>query len=145
MLKLKQTNTQTNQPTNQQTEQKQYGYKNITFVIHIMVSASPIGGHVFQGTTTIFNWDKLSLEKMIRPRLTAPLLIEHNTNVLTKFHADWTKNVPTKVLIRKTASTPGGNVFQHTRFIFKQCQDAYLTKMCDEWIKKAASRGLTSF
>ncbi|KAH3707341.1 hypothetical protein DPMN_066743 [Dreissena polymorpha] len=39
------------------------------------------------------------------------------TNVLTKFHEDWSINVNYQVLRRKLP--PGGHVFQRTRAIFK--------------------------
>ncbi|KAH3843041.1 hypothetical protein DPMN_116548 [Dreissena polymorpha] len=53
----------------------------------------PLGSHVFQANVTIF--------KLIQD------IIE--TNLLTKFHEDWTINVASKVLTRKNAPTPGGH------------------------------------
>ncbi|KAH3822817.1 hypothetical protein DPMN_124608 [Dreissena polymorpha] len=44
-------------------------------------------------------------------------------NRLTKFHDDRTINVASRVLIRKNAPLPGGNVFKETETIFKCIQD----------------------
>ncbi|KAH3870016.1 hypothetical protein DPMN_033194 [Dreissena polymorpha] len=50
----------------------------------------PAGSHVFQQTGTIFEL----IQDIIK------------TNVLSKFHEDWTTNVTFKVLKRKNALTP---------------------------------------
>ncbi|KAH3776755.1 hypothetical protein DPMN_178187 [Dreissena polymorpha] len=40
------------------------------------------------------------------------------TNLLTKFHQDWTINVASRVLTRKNAPPPGGHVFSTNRHHF---------------------------
>ncbi|KAH3707699.1 hypothetical protein DPMN_067110 [Dreissena polymorpha] len=65
-------------------------------------------------------------------------LIQHiiETNLLTKFHEDWTINVASRVLTRKNDPPPGGHVFQPTRIIFELVQDIIgmnlLTKFQEE-------------
>ncbi|KAH3793994.1 hypothetical protein DPMN_147523 [Dreissena polymorpha] len=70
--------------------------------VHIEKTAPPPGGHVFRPTMTIF--------ELVRDIYTID-----KTNVLTKFHEDWTKNVTFRVFtcchyihIEKTAPPPGG-------------------------------------
>ncbi len=66
-------------------------------------TATPLGGHVFHPTETIF--------ELVQDFI--------GTHVPTKFHEDWTKNVTSRVLtrfyyyshIRKTATPPGSHVF----------------------------------
>ncbi|KAH3734434.1 hypothetical protein DPMN_040874 [Dreissena polymorpha] len=77
---------------------------------HIRKNAPPLGSHVFQANVTIF--------KLIQDI--------NKTNLLTKFHEDWTINVASRVLtrfyyshIRKNAPPPGRHVFQPTVIIFK--------------------------
>ena len=86
---------------------------------HIRKTSTPPGGHVYQQIRTIF---KL-IQDIIR------------TDVLIKFHEDWTINVTCRMLtkfylshIRKTATPPGGRVFQQTRTIFEIIQDIIRTK-----------------
>ncbi|KAH3873374.1 hypothetical protein DPMN_036608 [Dreissena polymorpha] len=71
--------------------------------IHIEKTAPPPGGHVFSPIWTIF--------ELIRDI--------NETNVLTKFHDDWTKIVTSKVFTRNIAPPPGGHVFQGTGTIFE--------------------------
>ncbi|KAH3728015.1 hypothetical protein DPMN_053960 [Dreissena polymorpha] len=99
----------TNQPTDQQTGQKQYvphHYRNLPH---------PPGSHVFKQTRTIFE-----LTSRIK-----------ETNVLTKFHEDWTKNVTSRVLTSKTAPPLDIN------------KTNVLTKFHDEWGKSLTSRVFT--
>ncbi|KAH3838111.1 hypothetical protein DPMN_111517 [Dreissena polymorpha] len=63
-------------------------------------NAPPLGSHVFQANVTIFDLIQDIIE----------------TNLLTKFHEDWTINVASRVLtrfyyshLRKTAPPPGGH------------------------------------
>ncbi|KAH3816299.1 hypothetical protein DPMN_117812 [Dreissena polymorpha] len=62
------------------------------------------------------------------------------TNVLTKFHEDWTKNVTSK----KTYPPPGGHVFSPIWTIFELVRDIHktnvLTKFYDHWAKFVTSR-----
>ncbi|KAH3897574.1 hypothetical protein DPMN_021762 [Dreissena polymorpha] len=74
----------------------------------LMITSLPSGGHVFQQTETIF--------KLIQDII--------KTNVLTKFHNDWTLNVISRV---KKCPSPGGHVFQPTRIIFELVQDVIRT------------------
>jgi hypothetical protein len=105
---------------------------------HIRKTATPPGSHVFQPTGTIFE-------------LVQDII---GTHVLTKFHEDWTKNVTSRVLtrfyyshIRKTATPPGGHVFQPTGTIFELVQDIIgthvLSKFHEDWTINVASRVLT--
>ncbi|KAH3711318.1 hypothetical protein DPMN_070823 [Dreissena polymorpha] len=74
---------------------------------HIRKNAMPLGGHVIQANVTIF--------KLIQDII--------KTNLLTKFHQDWTINVASRVLTRKNAPPPGGHIFQPTSIIFELVQD----------------------
>ncbi|KAH3825611.1 hypothetical protein DPMN_127492 [Dreissena polymorpha] len=78
----------------------------------------------------------------------------HETNVLTKFHEDWTKNVTSRVFkcfhyihIEKTAPPPGGHVFSPIWTIFELIRDInktnVLTKFHDDWAKIVTSRVFT--
>ncbi|KAH3844435.1 hypothetical protein DPMN_086693 [Dreissena polymorpha] len=86
----------------------------------------PLAVNVFPLITTIFK------------------LIQHinKTNVLTKFHDDWPKNVT----LRKTVPPLGlvGHVFSLITSIFKLNQDInktnVLTKFHDDWTKNVTSR-----
>ncbi|KAH3785743.1 hypothetical protein DPMN_163836 [Dreissena polymorpha] len=68
-----------------------------------------------------------------------------NTNILTKFHEHWTKNVTS----RENCPAPGSHVFQQTRTIFKLIQDIVrknvLTKFHEDWTINVTSRVLTRF
>ncbi|KAH3730128.1 hypothetical protein DPMN_056109 [Dreissena polymorpha] len=79
-------------------------------------NATPLGGHVFPPTGTIFE------------------LIQDNigTNHLTKFHDDRTINVASRVLTRKNAPPPGGHVLTNL-----------LTKLHEDRKINVASRVLT--
>ncbi|KAH3876262.1 hypothetical protein DPMN_000100 [Dreissena polymorpha] len=87
-------------------------------------------GHVFQQTRIIFK----IIQDFIR------------TNILTKFHEDWTINVSFRV---KNAPSPGGHVFQPTKTIFKLVKDIIRTniliKFHDDRTVYVASRVLTRF
>ncbi|KAH3720170.1 hypothetical protein DPMN_063064 [Dreissena polymorpha] len=74
---------------------------------HIKKNAQPLGSHVFQANVTIFELNQDIIE----------------TNLLTKFHEDWTINVASRVLTRKNALPPCGHVFQPTSIIFELIQD----------------------
>ncbi|KAH3710402.1 hypothetical protein DPMN_069881 [Dreissena polymorpha] len=82
-------------------------------------NAPPLGNHVFQA----------------------------NTNLLTKFHEEWTINVASRVLTRKTAPPPGGHVFSPIWTIFKLVRDInetnVLIKFHDDWAKIVTSRVFT--
>ncbi|KAH3847248.1 hypothetical protein DPMN_089567 [Dreissena polymorpha] len=66
------------------------------------------------------------------------------TNLLTKFHEDWTINVASRVLTRKTAPPPGGHVFSPIWTIFELVRDINATnvliKFHDDWAKIVTSR-----
>ncbi|KAH3730995.1 hypothetical protein DPMN_056999 [Dreissena polymorpha] len=110
---------------------------NILFIcfhyIHIEKTAPPPGGHVFPPIMTIF---------------------ELKTNLLTKFHEDWTKNVTSRVFkcfqyihIEKTAPPPDGHVFSPIWTIFELVRDInktnVLIKFHDDWAKIVTSRVFT--
>ncbi|KAH3857501.1 hypothetical protein DPMN_100110 [Dreissena polymorpha] len=110
---------------------------------HVRKNAPPLGSHVFQANITVF--------KLIQD------IIE--TNLLTKFHEDWTikvasivltrKNAPPPVLTRKNAPPTGSHVFQPTSIIFKLVQDIIgvnlLTKFHEDRTINVVSRVLTRF
>ncbi|KAH3717210.1 hypothetical protein DPMN_059991 [Dreissena polymorpha] len=83
----------------------------------------PHGGHVFHSTGTIF--------KLVQDII--------GIHVLTKFHEDWTKNVTSRVLTRKTATPPGGHLVQDI------IGTHVLTKFHEDWTKHVTSRVLTRF
>ncbi|KAH3849156.1 hypothetical protein DPMN_091552 [Dreissena polymorpha] len=80
-------------------------------------NAPPLGSHVFQA----------------------------NTNLLTKFHEDWTINVAS----REKCPAPGGHVLKATKTIFELIQDIIgtnlLTKFHDDRNINVTSRVLTMF
>ncbi|KAH3889827.1 hypothetical protein DPMN_013891 [Dreissena polymorpha] len=98
---------------------------------HIRKNAPPFGSHVFQANIIIF---KLNQDIIA-------------TNLLTKFHEDWTINVVSRVLTRKNAPHPGGHVCEATKTIFKLIQDIIgthiLTKFHDDRKINVTSRMLT--
>ncbi|KAH3805123.1 hypothetical protein DPMN_133420 [Dreissena polymorpha] len=100
---------------------------------HIRKNAPPLGSHVFQANVTIF--------KLIQDII--------QTNLLTKFHEDWTINVASRVLTSKTAPPPGGHVFSPIWSIFEVVRDInetnVLTKFHDDWAKIVTSSVFTSF
>ncbi|KAH3883534.1 hypothetical protein DPMN_007493 [Dreissena polymorpha] len=99
-------------------------------------NAPPPGGHVFNQPASFSNWKN------------APPLGSHvfqaKTNLLSKFHEDQKINVASRVLKRKNAPPPGGNVLQPTSIIFKHIQDIIgmnlLTKFHEDLTINVASR-----
>ncbi|KAH3729246.1 hypothetical protein DPMN_055213 [Dreissena polymorpha] len=101
----------------------------------------PIGSNVFQANIIIF--------KLIQDII--------KTNLLTKFHQDWTINVAFRVLTRfyyshikpykEKCPAPGGHVFKAAKTIFKLIQDIIgtnlLTKFHDDQKINVTSRVLT--
>ncbi|KAH3857534.1 hypothetical protein DPMN_100143 [Dreissena polymorpha] len=76
------------------------------------------------------------------------------TNVLPKFHEDWTKNVTSRAItcfhylhIEKTAPPPGGHDFSPIWTIFELVRDInktnVLAKFHDDWAKIVTSRVFT--
>ncbi|KAH3854628.1 hypothetical protein DPMN_097173 [Dreissena polymorpha] len=90
-------------------------------------TATPPGSHVFQPTGTIFEL----VQDIIR------------TNVLNKFHEDWTINLTST----ENCPAPGGHVFLPTGTIFEHVKDFIgthvPTKFHDDWTKNVTSRVLT--
>ncbi|KAH3724896.1 hypothetical protein DPMN_050723 [Dreissena polymorpha] len=80
---------------------------------HIRKIVPPIGSHVFQANIIIFTLIQDIIE----------------TNLLTKFHEDWTINVAPRVFTRKNAPSPGGHVFKPTKTIFELIQDIIATNL----------------
>ncbi|KAH3738366.1 hypothetical protein DPMN_045000 [Dreissena polymorpha] len=76
---------------------------------HIRKNAPPLGSHVFQANVTIFELIQDIIE----------------TNLLTKFHEDWTENanrsqnMASRVLTRKNVPPPGRHVFLPKGIIFE--------------------------
>ncbi|KAH3788863.1 hypothetical protein DPMN_167026 [Dreissena polymorpha] len=114
--------------------------KNVTFrvftyfhYIHIEKTAPPPGGHVFSPIWTIL--------ELIRDI--------HETNVLTKFHDDWTKIVTSRVFTRNTSPPPGGHVFQRSGTIFELNQHIIktniLTKLHEDWASNVTYTVFTRF
>ncbi|KAH3825621.1 hypothetical protein DPMN_127502 [Dreissena polymorpha] len=99
---------------------------------HIKKNAPPLGSHVFQANVTIF--------ELIQDIIRAP----DKTNLLTKFHEDWTINVASRV---KTAPPLGGHVFSLIWTIFELVRDInetnVLTRFHDDWAKIVTSRVFT--
>ncbi|KAH3774184.1 hypothetical protein DPMN_175558 [Dreissena polymorpha] len=96
------------------------------------------GSHVIQLTGTIFELNSYIKE----------------TNVLTKFHENWAKNVTSRVStcfhyiqIEKNAPPTGGHVFSPIWTIFKLVRDInktnVLTNFPDDWAKIETSRVFT--
>ncbi|KAH3734735.1 hypothetical protein DPMN_041180 [Dreissena polymorpha] len=100
---------------------------NVAYRVHIMKNAPPLGSHVFQANVTIF--------KLIQD------IIE--TNLLTKFHEDWTINVASR---EKNAPPTCGHVFPATGTTFELVQNIIgtnlLTKFHDDRTINMASRVL---
>ncbi|KAH3887809.1 hypothetical protein DPMN_011831 [Dreissena polymorpha] len=98
---------------------------------HIRKNALPLGSHVFQANIIIFKRFQDIIE----------------TNLLTKFHDDWTISEASRVLTRKNATPPGGHVFQANVTIFELIQDNIetnlLTKFHEDWTINVPSRELT--
>ncbi|KAH3877948.1 hypothetical protein DPMN_001828 [Dreissena polymorpha] len=94
---------------------------------HIRKNAPPLGSHFFQANIIIFELIQDIIE----------------TNLLTKFHEDWTINVAS----RGKCHAPGGHVFKATKTIFKLIQDIIgtnlQTKFPDDRKINVTSRVLT--
>ncbi|KAH3821465.1 hypothetical protein DPMN_123229 [Dreissena polymorpha] len=88
----------------------------------------PMNSHVIQLTGTIFELNSRFKE----------------TNVLSKFHENWAKNVTST----KNAPLPGGHVFSPIPTIFKLVRDInktnVLTNFYDDWAKIVTSRVFTT-
>ncbi|KAH3805876.1 hypothetical protein DPMN_134186 [Dreissena polymorpha] len=145
---------------------------NVTSRVLKRKTATTTGGHFFHSTGTIFelsvNKEKLprhlaAMSRAERKTAVSPSLFNMTldvfqptgtifelvqdiirTNVLTKFHEDWTINLTSTV---KTAPPPGGHVFLPTGTIFELVKDFIRThvptKFHDDWTKNVTSRVLT--
>ncbi|KAH3709400.1 hypothetical protein DPMN_068862 [Dreissena polymorpha] len=137
--------------TNLQT--KFHDDRNINVASRVLTrkNAQPPGGHVFQPTGIIFKFDwtiNMASRVLTRKKCPAPWqpqLIQEiiQTNLLTKFHEDWTINVAS----RENCPSPGGHVFSLIWTIFKLVRDInetnVLTKFHDYWAKILTSRVFT--
>ncbi|KAH3852497.1 hypothetical protein DPMN_095007 [Dreissena polymorpha] len=98
---------------------------------YIRKNAPPLGSHFVQANIIIF--------ELIHD------IIE--TNLLTKCHEDWTKNVASRVLTREKCPASCGHVFKATKTIFELIQDIIwtnlLTKFHDDRKINVTSRVLT--
>ncbi|KAH3852040.1 hypothetical protein DPMN_094533 [Dreissena polymorpha] len=115
-------------------------------------------GHVFSATKTIFELIQYIIGKnlmtkfledrkvIVASRVKNAPPLESHTNLLTKFHEDWTKK-SIYSHIRKNAPPPGGHVFKATKTIFELIQDIIgtnlLTKFHDDRKINVTSRVLT--
>ncbi|KAH3869868.1 hypothetical protein DPMN_033039 [Dreissena polymorpha] len=87
----------------------------------------PHGGHVFLPIQTIFELNRRIQE----------------TNVLTKFHEDWNKNVTSRVE-NCPAPPPGSHVFSPIWTIFEDINETHVfTKFHDDWAKVVTPRVFT--
>ncbi|KAH3891921.1 hypothetical protein DPMN_016031 [Dreissena polymorpha] len=90
-----------------------------------IVQTNILDNHVIQLTRTIFELNKSHIKE---------------TNVLTKFHENWAKNVTS----RKNAPPTGGHVFSPIWTIFELVRDInqtnVLTNFHDDWAKIVISR-----
>ncbi|KAH3696135.1 hypothetical protein DPMN_083598 [Dreissena polymorpha] len=121
---------------------------------HIRKNAPPLGNHCLQGfTIAIYGHIRKNAPPLGslpcfsgKRKLTIFKLIQDiiQTNLLTKFHEDWTINVASRVLTRKTAPPPGGHVFSPIWTIFELVRDINATnvliKFHDDWAKIVTSR-----
>ncbi|KAH3715919.1 hypothetical protein DPMN_058635 [Dreissena polymorpha] len=86
---------------------------------------------------------QLTTGTIFKPRLS---IID--TNVLPKFHEDWTINVTSRQNC-PVPWPPGGHVFKRTGTILKLSRDIIetnlMTKFHEDWTKNKTSRVLTSF
>ncbi|KAH3895256.1 hypothetical protein DPMN_019417 [Dreissena polymorpha] len=133
------------------------------FTIYIIEKTAPLpGGHVFEIYTTIFklvqdihktNAKNVTSRVKKTPPPWRPCFLT-DTNVLTKFHDDWTKNVTSRLFtcfhyqhIEKIAPLPGGHVFSPIWTIFELIQDInetnVSTKFHDDWAKIVTFRVFT--
>ncbi|KAH3800368.1 hypothetical protein DPMN_154001 [Dreissena polymorpha] len=78
-----------------------------------MKNVPPLGSHVFQSNVIIFEL----IQDIIR------------TNLLIKFHEDWTMHVASRVLTMKNALPPGGHVLKATKTILELTQDIIWTNL----------------
>ncbi|KAH3690259.1 hypothetical protein DPMN_191873 [Dreissena polymorpha] len=114
---------------------------NMTSFAHLREKTANPGSNVIQLIGTIFK-----LNSQIK-----------ETNVLTKFHENWAKNVTSRVFtcfhytcihIEKNAPPTGGHVFSPIWTIFKLVHDInktnVLTNFHDDWAKIVTSRVFTS-
>ncbi|KAH3792026.1 hypothetical protein DPMN_145515 [Dreissena polymorpha] len=79
---------------------------------HIRKNALPLGSHFFQANIIIFELIQDIIE----------------TNLLTKFHEDWTINVASRPYKEKCPAT-GGHVLKATKTIFELIQDIIKTNL----------------
>ncbi|KAH3700009.1 hypothetical protein DPMN_074972 [Dreissena polymorpha] len=90
------------------------------YYIHIRKNVPPLGSMFFKQTyyeTIIY----LIIFELIQDIF--------ETNLLTKFHEDWTINAASRVLTMKNAPPLGAHVFKATKTIFELIQDIIGTKI----------------
>ncbi|KAH3804798.1 hypothetical protein DPMN_133088 [Dreissena polymorpha] len=95
--------------------------KNVASRVFTRKTAPSTGGHVFQQTRTTFELN----QHIIKTNILTNFELDRDiigTELLTKFHEDQKRNVPSRkyTLSRmKTARPPGNHVFQRTGTIFE--------------------------
>ncbi|KAH3880482.1 hypothetical protein DPMN_004396 [Dreissena polymorpha] len=129
--------------------------KNVASRVCTRKTAPPTGGHVFQQTRTTFELKQHTIKTNILTNFELDRDII-GTKLLTKFHKDWKRNVPSKVFTNKYRSQispeqsgklpppPGNQVFQRIGTIFELNshikETNVLTKFHENWAKNVTSR-----
>ncbi|KAH3718074.1 hypothetical protein DPMN_060872 [Dreissena polymorpha] len=113
--------------------------RNVASRVFTRKTALTTGGHVFQRTGTTFELN----QHIIKTNILTNFELDRGiigTNLLSKFHEDWTRNMASRVFTRKTAPPTGGHVFQRTGTIFELDQHIsktnILTKLHEDWAMK---------
>ncbi|KAH3795702.1 hypothetical protein DPMN_149259 [Dreissena polymorpha] len=122
--------------------------KNVASRVFTRKTAPPTGGHVFQQTRSTFKLTQHIINTNILTNFDLHLDIIW-TKLLTKFHEDRKRNVPSRkyTLSRmKTARPPSNHVFQRAGTIFELNSHIKETKLIvficfhDDWAKNVTSR-----
>ncbi|KAH3820961.1 hypothetical protein DPMN_122714 [Dreissena polymorpha] len=93
-------------------------YKNVTSRKNV----PPFGSHYWTINVTNRVNKRCGHKNVLPPGCPLDII---RTNILTKFHEDWTKNVTSRLLTRKNCPHPGDHVFQRTGAIFELIQDIF--------------------
>ncbi|KAH3856299.1 hypothetical protein DPMN_098885 [Dreissena polymorpha] len=127
--------------TNVFTKFQDDGAKIVTSRVFTRKTAPPTGGHFFQQTGITFE-----LNQHIKTNILTNLELDRGiieTNLLTKFHEDCTRNVASRVFTRKTAPPTGGHVFHQSGTTFELDQHitktTILTKLHEHWAQNVTS------
>ncbi|KAH3856807.1 hypothetical protein DPMN_099402 [Dreissena polymorpha] len=132
--------------------------------LHIEQNAPPTSGHVFSPIWTIFELVRVINKTNVHVIQRTGTIFKLNshikeTNVLTKFHENWAKNVSSRVFTcfhyihkEKNAPPTGGHLFSPIWTIFERIRDInktnetnVLNKFHENWTKNVTSRVFTCF